>query len=103
MKYLDGICEEMEDNGPKVEATSQGIVVVGQTIEFYGNNFLKTSEGSSRLLFSGQFTDQFGRVTPVDLGVTPFFGGKELGEDFKGVEVDNSKKLWSSCFYLVVK
>ena len=29
--------------------------------------------------------------------------GKKLGEDFKGVEVDNSKKLWSSCFYLVVK
>ena len=28
---------------------------------------------------------------------------KELGEDFRGVEVDNSKKLWTSCFYLVVK
>ena len=28
---------------------------------------------------------------------------KQLGEDFKGMEVDNSKKLWSSCFYLVVK
>tara|TARA_B100000508_G_scaffold70798_1_gene55202 strand:- start:385 stop:942 length:558 start_codon:yes stop_codon:yes gene_type:complete len=29
--------------------------------------------------------------------------GKNLDEDFKGVEVDNSKKLWSSCFYLVLK
>ena len=29
--------------------------------------------------------------------------GKKLGEDFKGVEVDNSKKFWTSCFYLVVK
>ena len=29
--------------------------------------------------------------------------GKELGEDFRGVEVDNSKKLWTSCFYLVIK
>ena len=28
---------------------------------------------------------------------------KELGEDFKGVEVDNSKKLWTSCFYMVLK
>jgi hypothetical protein len=28
---------------------------------------------------------------------------KDLGEDFRGVEVDNSKKLWTSCFYLVVK
>ena len=28
---------------------------------------------------------------------------KQLGEDFKGMEVDGSKKLWSSCFYLVVK
>ena len=29
--------------------------------------------------------------------------GKKLGEDFKSIEVDNSKKLWTSCFYLVVK
>ena len=28
---------------------------------------------------------------------------KQLGEDFKGMEVSDSKKLWSSCFYLVVK
>ena len=72
---------EMEVSGPTVEATSQAVVVVGQTLEFYGTNFLKDSEGSSRLVFMGQFTDQFGRVSPVDLGVTPFFGGKELGED----------------------
>ena len=29
--------------------------------------------------------------------------GKQLGEDFKGVEVDNSKKFWTSCFYMVLK
>ena len=29
--------------------------------------------------------------------------GKKLVEDFKSIEVDNSKKLWTSCFYLVVK
>ena len=28
---------------------------------------------------------------------------KNLNEDFKGLEVDNSKKLWTSCFYLVIK
>ena len=28
---------------------------------------------------------------------------QQLGEDFKSIEVDNSKKLWTSCFYLVVK
>ena len=28
---------------------------------------------------------------------------QQLGEDFKAIEVDNSKKLWTSCFYLVVK
>ncbi len=28
---------------------------------------------------------------------------KQLGEDFKGMEVSDSKKLWSSCFYMVVK
>ena len=29
--------------------------------------------------------------------------GKELGEDFKGIEVSNSKKYWTSCFYQVLK
>ena len=29
--------------------------------------------------------------------------GRELGEDFKGIEVSNSKKYWTSCFYLVLK
>ena len=28
---------------------------------------------------------------------------QQLGEDFKSIEVDNSKKLWTSCFYLVLK
>ena len=28
---------------------------------------------------------------------------KKLGEEFKNIEVDNSKKFWTSCFYLVVK
>ena len=28
---------------------------------------------------------------------------KKLNEEFKGLEVDNSKKLWTSCFYLVIK
>jgi hypothetical protein len=66
---------------PVVEATSQAVVVVGQSLEFYGRNFLKDGEGSSRLSFTGSFTDQFGRVSSVDFGVTPFFGGQELGED----------------------
>ena len=29
--------------------------------------------------------------------------GKELGEDFGEIEVSSSKKLWTSCFYAVVK
>ena len=28
---------------------------------------------------------------------------KKLGEEFKGIEVSNSKKYWTSCFYLVLK
>jgi hypothetical protein len=76
-----GDLEEVDDYSPVIEATSQAVVVVGQTLEFYGRNFLSEGEGSSRLFFSGSFTDQYGRISPVDFGVTPFFGGKEVGED----------------------
>ena len=76
-----GDIEEVDQVAPVVEATSQAVVVVGQTLEFYGRNFLKDEEGNSRLYFSGSFIDQFGRVSAVDFGVTPFFGGQEIGED----------------------
>ncbi len=76
-----GDIQDLDETSPKVEATSQAVVVIGQTLEFYGQNFLKDTEGSSRLHFTGTFIDQFDRTTPVDLGVTPFFGGQELGED----------------------
>ena len=72
---------EFEESGPIVEATSQGIVVVGQTLEFYGRNFLKEGEGNSQLHFQGRFVDQYGRESETDLRVTPFFGGQEVGED----------------------
>ena len=29
--------------------------------------------------------------------------GRSLGEEFEEIEMDNSKKFWSSCFYLVLK
>jgi hypothetical protein len=76
-----GESTEIETSGPIVEATSQAAVVVGQSLEFYGRNFLKNEEGSSQLLFQGTFTDQYGRESVVDLNVAPFFGGKEIGED----------------------
>ena len=76
-----GDIEEVDQVAPVIEATSQAVVVVGQTLEFYGRNFLKDDEGNSRLYFSGSFVDQFGRVSAVDFGVTPFFGGQEVGED----------------------
>ena len=28
---------------------------------------------------------------------------KEMKEEFKTIDVSSSKKLWTSCFYLVVK
>jgi hypothetical protein len=70
-----------EEEGPVVEATSQAVVVVGQTLEFYGRNFLKEGEGTSQLHFKGKFTDQYGRELTSDLRVNPFFGGQEIGED----------------------
>lgn len=29
--------------------------------------------------------------------------GKKLGEDFEGIDINNANKLWTSCFYAVVK
>ena len=29
--------------------------------------------------------------------------GRTLGEEFEEVDIDNSKKFWTSCFYLVLK
>ena len=37
--------EEVDQVAPVIEATSQAVVVVGQTLEFYGRNFLKDEEG----------------------------------------------------------
>ena len=76
-----GESTEVAQEGPIVEATSEAAVVVGQTLEFYGRNFLKSAEGSSQLLFQGTFRDQYGRESEVDINVTPFFGGQEIGED----------------------
>lgn len=72
---------ELESEGPIVEATSEAVVVVGQTLEFYGRNFLKEGEGNSQLHFQGKFVDQYNREVATDLRVNPFFGGQEVGED----------------------
>ena len=63
---------------PVVQATSHALVRVGQTLEFFGEGFLKARQGSSQLQFEGTFTDQLGRATSVDLKVTPLFGGQEV-------------------------
>ena len=41
----------------KVDSVSSELVVLGQTLEFYGEGFLRNEEGKTRLLFEG--TDQF--------------------------------------------
>ena len=66
---------------PTIEISSSEIVVIGQTLEFFGEGFLGQSEGQSRLYFEGIFTDTLGRTTDVSLSVNPLYGGKEVGDD----------------------
>ncbi|MCB9537747.1 MAG: hypothetical protein H6704_15960 [Myxococcales bacterium] len=70
--------QESEDpTTPQVEALSATDVVVGETVEFYGRNFLHGDEGSTRLRFVGTFTAADGEDIPVDFAINPTFGGTD--------------------------
>ena len=70
--------QESEDpTTPQVEALSATDVVVGETVEFYGRNFLHGDEGRTRLRFVGTFTAADGEDIPVDFAINPTFGGTD--------------------------
>ncbi|MEE2645326.1 MAG: hypothetical protein VYD19_10370, partial [Myxococcota bacterium] len=73
--------DDREDASIKLDAISSETVVLGQTLEFYGYGFLRETEGRTRLLLEGTFTDAFGQEQPSRLVVSPVFGGSEEGED----------------------
>lgn len=69
---------------PLVEATSHARVSVGQTLELFGQGFIKERQGSTQVRFEGTFYEAIGasgqltNPTPVSLTVNPVYGGVEL-------------------------
>lgn len=84
----------LHQSGPRVEQSSSGVVVVGQTLELIGQGFLSPQEGVSRLYFSGQFIDAAEQTSPVELTVTPTYGGEVLYEEAAG-ELERQILTWS--------
>jgi hypothetical protein len=52
-----GDVQDISNSGPKVDSLSNNTVVIGQTLEFFGNDFLDGEEGEFHLYFEGTFTD----------------------------------------------
>ena len=74
-----------QPNTPQIETTSHSLVVVGQTLEFYGHGILNEEQGRSYLYADGEFIDTFGQSNDVDLTIFPTYGGKEIGEDGRDI------------------
>ncbi len=70
---------------PLVEATSHSRVSIGQTLELFGQGFIKERQGSTQVRFEGTFYEAIGpssqltNPTPVSLTLNPVYGGVELG------------------------
>jgi hypothetical protein len=80
-----GDVQDISNSGPKVDSLSNNTVVIGQTLEFFGNDFLDGEEGESHLYFEGTFTDAFGRSIEVSTTIVPIFGGREIGDDGRDI------------------
>ena len=72
-------------NQPQIDTTSHSLVVVGQTLEFYGQGLLNDEEGRSYLYAEGLFVDTLGQSSEVDLTIFPTYGGKEIGDDGRDI------------------
>lgn len=83
-----------DTQGPVIEQTSSGLVVIGQTLELIGQGFLMPTEGVSRLYFTGQFIDSANQSTQVELTVTPTYGGEVLYDELSG-ELERQILTWS--------
>jgi hypothetical protein len=74
-----------QSKAPQIESVSHPLVVVGQTLEFYGRGLLADDKGRSYLYAEGQFTDTLGQSNNVDLTIFPVYGGKEIGDDGRDI------------------
>ena len=84
-----------DSTGPRVEESSSGLVVVGETLELIGQGFLTPEEGVTRLLFSGEFIDSLGGRSPVDLTVTPEYSGELLYNEEQAEAFERQLLTWS--------
>ena len=74
-----------DPNQPVITDVSSYAVVVGETIEFYGSNFmLKNEDEQIKLRFEGTFAGQDGSSTEVDLWVSPSVN-QEAGDDGRDI------------------
>ncbi|MBU1432607.1 hypothetical protein KKF91_18870, partial [Myxococcota bacterium] len=74
---LAGCADETtpDGGGPRLTAISSQRLVIGQTVEFYGQQLLLEGEGVTRLRFTGVFEAHSGQQTDVDITLTPSFNG----------------------------
>ncbi|MFN3202548.1 MAG: hypothetical protein ACE366_29425 [Bradymonadia bacterium] len=76
--------EASAPTGPVVEESSASRVVIGQTIDFAGYNFLPPEQGLNKVHFLGTYTTDDGRQEPVDVTFTTIYDGFEDDENPEG-------------------
>ena len=73
-----GCAEKMDEEADlRVDEISSAEVVVGETVEFYGQGFLGGSDGTTRLRFTGTFTASDGSAEAVQFAITPALAGED--------------------------
>jgi hypothetical protein len=85
LSLLAGGCLPPEEETliqPVVQELSEDAVVLGQTLYFYGQNFLTGgSDGVTLLNFKGTYQCDNGQSVSVDFSVTPLYDGKLLRDE----------------------
>ncbi len=66
---------------PQLRAISSDRLVVGETVEFFGEHFADGEAGTTRIHLQGEFVDHLGERHPVDLFVPTVYGGHEVDAD----------------------
>ncbi|MGK0359968.1 MAG: hypothetical protein ACI9U2_002274, partial [Bradymonadia bacterium] len=71
--------------GPTITAISAQQIVLGETVEFFGHDFLYDGEGTTRVRFEGQFVAADGSVIAVHKDFAVAFNGEEVEGDLRQV------------------
>ena len=71
--------------GPTITAISAQQIVLGETVEFFGHDFLVDGEGTTRVRFEGTFYATDGNVIPVHHDFAVAFNGEEVEGELRQV------------------